>query len=418
MYTSGLKLQNSVILLKKGAQFVQVLRSQVETMRDRKLRVGPQDGMDDNQSIADSSSDFEIGDDDVCDIDSEWSDSAVASLGLKVKGSVRRRALLPDRDTDSGDEDNLPLSSLRKQNDYIQRVSVEAAQPLDATISSSQTATLLSENHQPMRSPVVVADVPDTVAPAPKEISASSSTPHPPASTVREDVGLSPRSSSAAPVEPGPSSVTSYISSECTDRGSKKMCGKRPCQPSTWKQNERKMLKNIGKAYIGFKGKEVLSKTIGPGCNEKCPKKCHQQFNGQREEIFSNYWISGDGNIQRQFIASFVLKTNTDCVLTKKPTSRRKSSLYYSFLESGQKKSVCRKFFLYTLGIKQNFVYRALDKLTSGGIVSVDGRGFHKNHVRINDETVKEIKERIKSFLAVRSHDCRQSTDRCTSRQT
>ncbi|KAK3743770.1 hypothetical protein RRG08_043502 [Elysia crispata] len=235
-------------------------------MRDRKLRVGPQDGMDDNQSIADSSSDFEIGDDDVCDIDSEWSDSAVASLGLKVKGSVRRRALLPDRDTDSGDEDNLPLSSLRKQNDYIQRVSVEAAQPLDATISSSQTATLLSENHQPMRSPVVVADVPDTVAPAPKEISASSSTPHPPASTVREDVGLSPRSSSAAPVEPGPSSVTSYISSECTDRGSKKMCGKRPCQPSTWKQNERKMLKNIGKAYIGFKGKEVLSKTIGPGC--------------------------------------------------------------------------------------------------------------------------------------------------------
>ena len=263
-----------------------------------------------------------------------------------------------------------------------------------------------------MRSPAVVADVPDAVAPALKEISASSSTPHPPASTVSEDVGLSPRSSSVAPVEPGPSSVTSDISSECTDTGSKKICRKRPRQPSTWKQNERKMLKNTGKAYIGFKGKEVLSKTIGPGCNEKCPKKCQQQFNGQREEIFSNYWKSGDVNIQRQFIASFVSKSNTDRVRTKNPTSRRKSTLYDSFLKSGQKKSVCRKFFLDTLGIKQDVVYGALDKLTSGGIVSVDGRVFHKNHLRINEETVEEIKEHIKSFPALPSHYCRQSTDR------
>ena len=309
---------------------IEVLRSLVEKMRDRKHGVGPQGGMDDEQTIADSSSDFEIGDDDVCDTDSEWSDSAVASLGLKVKGPVRRRALLPDIDTDSGDEDNLPLSSLRKRNDNIQRVSVEAAQHLVATISSSQTATLSSENNQPMRYPALVVDVPDAVAPAPKEISASSSTPHPPASTVSEDVGLSPRSSSAAPVEPGPPSVTSDNSSECTDRGSKKMCRKRPRQPSTWKQNERKMLKNTGKAYIGFKGKEVLSKTIGPGCNENCPEKCPQQFNGQREEI--NYWKSGDVNIQRQFIASFVLKSSMDRVLTKTPTSRRNFTLYYSFL--------------------------------------------------------------------------------------
>ena len=96
----------------------------------------------------------------------------------------------------------------------------------------------------------------------------------------------------------------------------------------------------------------------------------------------------------------------------KNPTSRRKSTLYYSFLKSGQKKSVCRKFFLDTLGIKQDVVYGALDKLTSGCIVSVDGRGFHKNHLRINEETVEEIKEHIKSFPAVLSHYCRQSTDR------
>ena len=52
---------------------IEVLRSLVEKMRDRKHGVGPQGGMDDEQSIADSSSDFEIGDDDVCDTDSEWS---------------------------------------------------------------------------------------------------------------------------------------------------------------------------------------------------------------------------------------------------------------------------------------------------------------------------------------------------------
>ena len=125
-------------------------------------------------------------------------------VGINLQFLFAAIFIICDSDTDSGDEDNLPLSSLRKRNDNIQRVSVEAAQPLVATISSSQTATLSSENHQPMRSPVVVADVPDAVAPALKEISASSSTPHPPASTVSEDVGLSPRSSSVAPVEPGP----------------------------------------------------------------------------------------------------------------------------------------------------------------------------------------------------------------------
>ena len=88
------------------------------------------------------------------------------------------------------------------------------------------------------------------------------------------------------------------------------------------------MLKNTGKACFGFKGKEVLSKIIGSGCNEKCPKKCHQQFKGQMEEIFSK-WKSGDVNIQRHLLPPFFfffLKTNTVRVRTKK-RSRRKSTL-------------------------------------------------------------------------------------------
>ncbi|GFS01331.1 3-hydroxy-3-methylglutaryl coenzyme A reductase [Elysia marginata] len=76
------------------------------------------------------------------------------------------------------------------------------------------------------------------------------------------------------------------------------------------------------------------------------------------------------------------------------------------------KKQVCRQFFLDTLGIKQDVVYGALEKINSGGIVSVDGRGSHKNHVAVSDDVVEEIKSHISSFPTVPSHYYRQSSDR------
>ncbi|GFR88764.1 hypothetical protein ElyMa_002526500 [Elysia marginata] len=52
-------------------------------------------------------------------------------------------------------------------------------------------------------------------------------------------------SSSTVPIEPGPSSVSSDISSEHVNQGAKKTRRKRPCQPSKWKQNEKKGLETL-----------------------------------------------------------------------------------------------------------------------------------------------------------------------------
>ncbi|GFR67165.1 hypothetical protein ElyMa_001990500 [Elysia marginata] len=97
--------------------------------------------MDGVESIADSSSDFELGN--VDDMDSEWSDSELMSLGLKMKASIRSK-LLPDSESDSAAEDHLPLSSLRKKRNNQELHPVEKIQPPYVRESTSSSTEINS----------------------------------------------------------------------------------------------------------------------------------------------------------------------------------------------------------------------------------------------------------------------------------
>ena len=90
------------------------LRTQVELMRNKScLEDGTLNNTDDNDSLRDfdekSSDDFELGNDDLCDTDTDWSDSDLQALGLRCSQSVKREKELLSSDSDS----DIPLANLK-----------------------------------------------------------------------------------------------------------------------------------------------------------------------------------------------------------------------------------------------------------------------------------------------------------------
>lgn len=324
----------------------------------------------------DSSPDFELGKEDVCESDTEWSDSDVLSLGVKCQESVQRKMKPFNEDSDS--DDSLPLCILARGG---QRGRIQPRDPLMSQLqapSSTDTVGIPSTSTQP----------PPTVAIPSFETADRLS-----ATLLGSD--------------------TSAMSSEVIENIIDKRSRKRQRNPEQWKRNKVKKLKNSGCAYVGFTGRIVEEKSMGPGCGEKCVKKCHEQFDAsERRDIFSNFWKSGDINVQRQFILSCVTKRIPDRVRTKNPSSRRKFTLLYSFIKNNERKAICRSFFLDTLNIKQDVVYGALDKASEGGVVSLDQRGSHDKHVTVGEEIVEKIKEHIRSFPTIPSHYCRHDSNK------
>ena len=92
--------------------------------------------------------------------------------------------------------------------------------------------------------------------------------------------------------------------------------------------------------------------------------------------------------------------------------SRKKFTLTYSLFKKNDRKAVCRKYFLTTLGIKQDFVYGAITKANDTGIISQDDKGKHKNHKSASQDNLDEIKNHIKSFPRDPFHYCRHDTSK------
>ena len=99
------------------------------------------------------------------------------------------------------------------------------------------------------------------------------------------------------------------------------------------------------------------------GCNkDKCPKKCHSHFNQvSRESIHSNFWKL-NYNMRRVYLRSRILLKPV-CRRRIADEISRKGSVtkIYTFQNSeGKNITVCQKFFLHTLGYKQDQVIKSL----------------------------------------------------------
>lgn len=180
-----------------------------------------------------------------------------------------------------------------------------------------------------------------------------------------------------------------------------------------WARNIRKHRRNKGLSYTSIGGKEVCARKMGHGCPMKCRYKCKTHVDEEtRRYIFDTYWKSGDINVHRQFIVGHV-----DRKVTGKPTrntqeSRRQLSFSYRLSCDDAVYTVCKTFFLDTLGIKEDIVYGAFNKKGSTGIVAPDMRGKHRKHRSVSNEDKELIRKHIASFKTVESHYCRKKSDR------
>lgn len=191
----------------------------------------------------------------------------------------------------------------------------------------------------------------------------------------------------------------------------RRQSSKRVRNEDDWKRNVSKRLRASGEEYVSSRGKVVPKREMGPVCSEKCQWKCGETPADERVKLFDVYWAIGDTTGQRQFIIN-----NTQIIQTKRPiqqeSSRRKVSYVYHLNLSGEKRRICKTFFLNTLGIKEDIVYGAVKKLNDCGILERDGRGSHGKQRCISDLVKEHVRRHIASFPTVPSHYCRKSSNR------
>ena len=149
--------------------------------------------------------------------------------------------------------------------------------------------------------------------------------------------------------------------------------------PSGWIRNVNKAKKLRGEAYYTQKMDEegkwkYVSKSERkrrPRCKkESCSKRskhCLRFTDEECDEIFSNFWKSGDAGMQNTFIQSLVDEKETARkTLSPSKSSRRGKSKIFRLKKNGEALEVCKEMFLAVLGIAQSRIDSAMKKSTVG----------------------------------------------------
>ncbi|CAH1155417.1 unnamed protein product [Phaedon cochleariae] len=121
----------------------------------------------------------------------------------------------------------------------------------------------------------------------------------------------------------------------------------------------QKRRKSSGQEYMTTRGIIRPARTIRTSCTN-CRLRCNEMLDDQaRHAIFDSFWGLGDTQLQWNYIASRVHRhPKKSC---SGLSSRRKFSHNYTFVQSGQVITVCKKFFFSTLNITDRMVRTALD---------------------------------------------------------
>ncbi|CAC5416611.1 unnamed protein product [Mytilus coruscus] len=160
----------------------------------------------------------------------------------------------------------------------------------------------------------------------------------------------------------------------------KKLFRKRKAMPETWKKNIRKQLRLSGKEYISVKGNTIKEKTLKLKDCSNCRFKCSLNVKDeQRLQIFQAFWSLENNERKKDFIVTNTNQKKTRTYidegneLVKKKRNVHRS---YSFKLDGEQITVCKHFFLTTLGISESFAEHALQNQLGGVFV---GKYFDKD---------------------------------------
>ena len=164
-----------------------------------------------------------------------------------------------------------------------------------------------------------------------------------------------------------------------------------------------------GQRHHGPSGKLHEAKKVGETCGNKCKLRCSEKFNNEkRQDIFNIYWGYQDKVAQQLFLSRHVVPGPSK---RKRRSSDKKDTMMQYFFYSDQEKvQVCRVFFLQTLDLKKDVVYRLMKDSTDGKVKA--GTSSGGPHNTISPEVIDNIKRHIKSFPVVDSHYCRSTSKR------
>lgn len=191
-----------------------------------------------------------------------------------------------------------------------------------------------------------------------------------------------------------------------------------------WKKFKVKEARMTGQSYEGRQGKCYVTKApcyLAPRCGCKLSQKqgalrCHDFSDAERQEIFDSFWHELDWKQRKVFVASMV-----DVRTVQKPKHEqpiRRGSLRFTLKKDGERKQVCKQFFLSTLNIGEwsvySWVYKAKD-LDIGGIpkLKCERESRNKSQVRNVCSQRKEFAENFLNSLPImESHYCRSTTSK------
>lgn len=114
--------------------------------------------------------------------------------------------------------------------------------------------------------------------------------------------------------------------------------------------------------------------------------------------------------MKRQFIASHVQQIPIQRRRERNNLRerRRQHTNKYFFEINKNKINVCKKFFLNTLSISQQYVDTAIAKKREGGLISPDKRGSHTPGNKISPEVRQSVRNHISQFPLYESHYSRE----------
>lgn len=185
------------------------------------------------------------------------------------------------------------------------------------------------------------------------------------------------------------------------DNGSRK----RQSKPKTWKKTKKSSEYNSG---LKKSNGTYHKREVGPRCDPCKRWDCRNISDEFRQEIMDSFWSEESDSKFRQ---SFIIG-HTERVGKKTATvggRQRGDCINYTLTVGTEKKAVCQKFFLNTLGISTSMVLYNLKHTTNGIRAPKPPKSAHNK----TPETVHQsVVDHINKFPRVESHYCRQTTKR------
>lgn len=195
---------------------------------------------------------------------------------------------------------------------------------------------------------------------------------------------------------------------------------KKVADPESWKRKKNKKLRECGEGYLGFRklGSTILQdqerekRVMGIRCTSKqCEnsklRHCNLISEEDRHQIFNTFWNKMSWDQKKTFVLSMV-----DVSVPKRRTtggdSRRTGTKTYHLKVIEEKKRVCSKMFLNTLGLKE-WTVRYWTEMS-------DDHGMHKytegTKVCQSSDRKCSLREFLNSLPKLPSHYCRKSSSK------